>query len=74
MRKVLGRHERAKLALLVGKEVQFKVRNRNVAPWQDGFLRTLHLNKDGDWITLKYRSGESTGNADDWLIRLKKLT
>lgn len=73
MRKVLGRHERAKLALLVGKEVQFKARNVG-STWEDAFLHTLHLNKDGDWVTLKYRSGEATGGADDWMIRLKKLT
>lgn len=61
--------ERVRLAALVGSIVRFKARNIAAAKWEHAFLRTLHLNRDGDWATLKYKSGEWTGDPSCWIIR-----
>lgn len=65
----LSDEERIRLAGMVGCVVEFKARNFKAARWQKAFLRTLHLNKDGDWVTLKYVSGEYTGDTSCLIIR-----
>lgn len=74
MTKTLPDKERVRLARMVGCVVEFKARNFKAATWQKAFLRTLHLNKDGDWVTLKYVSGEYTGDASCWTIRRFRRT
>lgn len=64
--------ERVQLAALVGRIVLFKARNIKAAKWETAILRTLHLSGDGDWATLKYKSGEWTGDPSCWIIKPKR--
>lgn len=72
--KTLSGKERVRLAGMVGCVVEFKTRNFKAATWQRAFLRTLHLNREGDWVTLEYVGGKYTGDPSCWQIRRFRKT